>query len=165
MALIRNAAERGQVRTFGFRAFHKGLQKLVHVHEANFDSLDNEAVVSLPGKSGFYPQEFPVSAFRTPMRDLVLLEDTSRRDKNNNQIYEGDRIRARVQNEYGSWENVEGVVLFDEGKWGFSVNFENGSGLPLTGVVDEVEIVGNIFEHAIQSLQGRSQEAKTPHPE
>ena len=136
MSLVRNAVERGELRTFGFRAFHKVLQKLVDVHECSFDGLDKDASVSVPGSP----------AFKTSMRDLVLLEDTSRKDKNGNPIYEGDRVRASVQNHFGSWEVMEGVVLFDNEKWGFTINFESGSKLPYTGMVDNVEVISNIFE-------------------
>ncbi len=149
MSLVRNAVEKNQLRTFGFRAFHRGLQKLVDVHELSFENLDREAQVSLPNS--------PV-VFRAIMRDLVLLEDTSRRDKHDTPIYEGDIVRASVQNEFGSWEMMEGTVLFDDQKWGFGIDFEAGSSLPLTGAVDDVEIIGNMFndEKPIQSSKKRT---------
>ena len=149
MSLVRNAVEKNQLRSFGFRAFHQGLQKLVNVHELNFENLDREASVSLPGS--------PL-VFRAVMRDLVLLEDTSRKDKNDLPIYEGDRVKAKVQNEFGSWEMLEGTVLFDDNKWGFAISFEQGSRLGLSGAVDEVEIIGNMFEYGGKRIQGTKKE-------
>lgn len=126
---------------------------MVNVHELSFENLDKEAAVSLPDSK---------LVFRAIMRDLVLLEDTSRKDKNDTPIFEGDRIRAKVQNEFGSWEMLEGTVLFDEDKWGFGINFEQKSSLPLSGAVDEVEIIGNIFEQdAIQQLHETGKEIET----
>jgi len=150
---MRDAVESGQLRTFGFRAFHRVLQELVDVHECSFDDLDKEASVSISGSS---------IMFKTPMRDLVLLEDTSRRDKNEKPIYEGDRVRARVQNLFGSWEMMEGVVLFDNEKWGFTINFESGSKLPYTGAVDNVEIIGNIFDYGGLGVSTRESETTPP---
>ena len=141
MSLVRNTPERGQTRSFGFRAYHKELKKLVRIHEVNFDSVENIATVSMLDES------LPTTAFRVHMKDLVLLEDTSRKDKNNKSIYEGDRVRAKVQNEFGSWEMLEGTVLFDENKWGFGVEFERKWNAALSGAVDEVEIIGNMFEN------------------
>ena len=143
MSLIRNAVEKKQLRAFGFRAFHKGLNKVVDVHELSFENLDKEASVSLPDSS---------LVFKVIMRDLVLLEDTNRADKNNKQIYEGDIVRAKVQNAFGSWEMLEGPVLFNDASWGFSIDFEHKSKLPLTGIVDDIEIIGNIFDHGIQNI-------------
>lgn len=152
-SLVRTSVERGLMRSFGFKAFHKLLKKIVNVHEMSFDGLDRDASVSIPGSN---------LIFRVTVRDLVLLEDTSRKDKNDNPIFEGDRVRAKVQNEYGSWEMLEGVVLFDEEKWGFSVDFERSWSANLSGLVDEVEIIGNIFEHASPSVPTEGPPSEAP---
>lgn len=148
MALTRHSPLGDQRRTFAMRAYYGTLGKVVDVYSCGFDSLDSEAEVAVLGTS---------ISFRVPMRDLVLLEHTNREDSRGVPIYEGDRVRATAQNEYGSWEIMEGTVLFDEERWGFTIAFDVTWPRDLTGFMQNVEVVGTIFDdkhkdHALQSL-------------
>lgn len=152
---MRTEKTKAESRSFGFRAYDSVLKTLVTVHACSFDSMDGEAAVSIIGS--------PV-IFVTKMSNLTLLEHTSRQDVHGTPIYEGDIVRASVQNEYGSFEEREGPVLFNEYKWGFSVDFGENFALPLTGVVMDVEIVGNIFENAAYEEKVPSKKKRTRTP-
>lgn len=124
-------------RSANYRAYHEGMNKLVNVHTISLEGPDGDAMVSLPGTS---------LVFRVLMGDLQLLEDTSRDDMHGVAIFEGDIIQGMVQNEYGSFQKLRGPVLFDENHWGFSVNFPESGALPFSGLVADIEVVGNLFE-------------------
>jgi len=153
MPLLRNEKIRDRSRVFGYRAYHKGFGRVVNVHSCGFDSLDDSAVVSLPEDGLRYV---------TTVGELVLLEDTSRTDMFETPIYEGDEILADVENEFGSWEMIQGTVLFDEKKWGFAIDFE-GTCLPLTGRLQNIQVVGNSFDPLFyeKSLPKAKKEAGT----
>lgn len=154
MSLTRQSPDGEQKRIFALRGFHRTLKRVVEVHSCSFDSLDSDAIVSLTGTE---------ERFTVKMRDLVLLEHTNRSDVNGNPIFEGHRVRGEVENEYGSWEMLEGTVLFDDNKWGFSIMFDEEESWPreLTGLVSGIEIIGNIFEDGIQELQKTQETAKS----
>lgn len=154
MSLKRQSPDGEQTRIFALRGFYRPLKKVVEVHSCAFDSLDSEAIVSLTGSS----ERFPVK-----MRDLVLLEHTNRSDINGEPIFEGHIVRGEVENEYGSWEMLEGTVLFDDNKWGFSILFDEEQKWPheLTGLVSRIEIIGNIFEDDVQELQETQKTTRT----
>lgn len=151
MSLLRRESMRDQNRTFGFRGFHTGMSRIVNVHSCNFDTLSGEAIVSLPEAK---------KKFTAKMRDLILLEDTSRIDMHGTPIYEGDLVEASVQNEFGSWEVLEGSVLFDEKKWGFSVEFSKNWDMEFSGQVMDVRVVGNVFDQSYyEQTVSREEEA------
>lgn len=138
MALLRDFPDQGLSRRMGYRAWHHGINKLVDVRSCSFESTGGEALVALPNQ--------PKIAFRAYMRDLVLLEDTGRDDVKGNPIFEGDIVRASLQNEFGSFQIKEGPVFFDADKWGFLVEFDLDESIDITGIVVDAEVIGNIFE-------------------
>jgi len=129
---------------------------MVFVHSASFESPEGEAMVSLPESS---------LVFRAKMKEVQLLEDTSREDMNGSPIFEGDVVRAMVQNEYGSFEQLEGPVKFDEMHWGFLVEFENRNSFELSGLVSDVEIIGNMFDTEFHEkiVLGKEENSRTAH--
>lgn len=137
MTYVRRSTDGKHTRTIGFRAWHRGLRQMVHVSSANFDSMTEPAVIVLPGN--------PV-AERAQMKELVLLQDTNSFDASGHPVFEGDIIVVELQNQFGSMERAIGEVIFDPVQWGYNVKLYAGSGLPLTGQINVLDIIGNVFQ-------------------
>lgn len=124
-------------RTIGFRAWHRGLRQMVHVSQCNFDSMSAPALIVQPGS---------LIAEQAQMKELVLLQDTNSHAADGSPVYEGDIIVVVLENQFGSLERAIGEVVFDETQWGYNVKLYSGSGLPLTGKITVLDIIGNVFQ-------------------
>lgn len=143
MAIVRSSEQKNNRRIFGFRAWHHGLNKMVAVKSCDFEDLDGNAELI------FRESGIPFSA---KMHELVLLQDTNMSDKDGVVVYEGDIVIARVMNALGSSEEVVAEVVFDEDNWGYNLSFDVYSGLPLTGEMKVMKIIGNVFEGIDEDL-------------
>ena len=68
---------------------------------------------------------------------------TGLKDKNGKEIYEGDVIRHRSRNEYGSIQDVDTEVRWEGTGW----NFLGGNGAFPIVETDSGEVIGNIYEN------------------
>lgn len=136
MPLVR-VSQADDKRVFDFKAWHAGLDRMVKVKTCNFASLDGEAELVIPDTG---------VSFKAKMRELVLLQDTNLASRDNTPVFEGDVVQALVMNIFGSWEEVVGEVFFDDGEWGYSITPVSASALPLTGDLQILAVVGNVFE-------------------
>lgn len=151
MAILRISADQKNKRIIGFRAWHRGLRQMVHVRSCNFDIADEQAEIITP---------FSQTTSIAQMKELVLLQDTNSYAADGRHVYEGDIIVVELENQFGSFERCIGEVAFDEVIWGYNVKLFSGSGLPLTGRINVLDIIGNVFQGIDESKQKEYGEQK-----
>jgi uncharacterized phage protein (TIGR01671 family) len=81
--------------------------------------------------------------------EYVVQQFTGEYDKNKKEIYEGDIIRSYSEEFIN--ENYEGEVVFVDAAFHSKINEKEYAGL-WSG--DDIEVIGNIFEHA-ESLNNK----------
>jgi uncharacterized phage protein (TIGR01671 family) len=107
-------------RKFKFRCWHKEKKKFVSLKTINF--VDNTITYTFD--------------------DITLQQYTGLKDKNGDEIYEGDIVKA-TSDQYEN-ENFVGKVIFDEGCFLTWINKNDIRGI---WGEDDIEVVGNIFEN------------------
>ena len=108
-------------REIKFRAWYEG--KMYEVFEINISG--STVAISLP--------RFPF------IQDVIpdeLMQYTGLKDKNGNEIYEGDVIRHEFEGEYGPYEHRD------------TVEYHEGAFYPICEKPgNEFEVIGNIYEN------------------
>lgn len=143
MAIVRVSPNRRNKRVLAFRAWHYRLEKMVKVNTADFDNLDGDAEVAPIGKG---------KPFKAKMHELVLLQDTNFSDAEGDVVYEGDIVYVRLQNLFGSWEETVAEVVFDDESWGYSLDMVEHSGLPGSGGMEIIRVIGNVYNGVDNNL-------------
>lgn len=75
-----------------------------------------------------------------------VMNDTTRTDKHGVSVFEGDIIHENIQNEFGSFQEGTGLVIFCEGKLGYEMQLDEVS--PHWGIGTECTVLGNIYQHS-----------------
>lgn len=156
MPIVRASADNQIKRVLGFRAWHRKFHQMGMVKSCDFTDLDAEAQIQMT-PSG------PI--VKAKMQDIVLLQDTNMTDAEGTVVFEGDLVVADVENALGSYERIIAEVIFDETAWGYGLDFDKYSGLPLTGEMAIVRVVGNVFEGPNDQLVKEVHEQKNRHEE
>lgn len=109
-------------REIKFRAWEKNLKEMILVEEIDFNSL-------MINQS---------TAWRF-IDEVELMQYTGLKDKNGTEIYEGDIVLDKLNNEYGE-------VVFDEGC--FLVLWQEGQNTVYQATREfYIEVVGNVYEN------------------
>ncbi|MDO4721406.1 MAG: YopX family protein [Peptostreptococcaceae bacterium] len=128
-------ADKGEdgVRKIKFRAFLKSNQKMYDV--LTLDIIDKKALIENTDN-----KKRPLRGY-VKMSEIELMQYTGLKDRNGQEIYEGDIVRHK----YGP--QILMRVAWDDEYPGFGT-FGKYNGEPYVGYVkSSCEVVGNIYEH------------------
>ena len=124
------------MREIKFRAWDKGLKRMIYLSEPTVENDDFSGIV-------FKLRDYFVSAFSSDrIEDLELMQYTGLRDKNGREIYEGDIVRFK------DWwdEEMVGEVRYSEKDMAFTIVNDFWDGFPIM-YADDLEVIGNIYEN------------------
>ena len=123
------------MREIKFRAWDKGLKRMIYLSEPTVENDDFSGIV-------FKLRDYFVSAFSSDrIEDVELMQYTGLKDKNGREIYEGDIVKGTGKNPIiyvVEWlDSYGGFAFVDKEKaipaYEFLVNF--------------CEVIGNIYEN------------------
>lgn len=141
---------------FKFRIFDKEQKKIVTTPRHFNFGIVNETVVlleSCPTVAGFYNKRI-VKEYN----DVILMQSTGLKDKNDKLIYEGDIVKYFCPAEYCSdglhkcpecYSGENGSVYYDEDLAMYEYRSKSDE-CPLTDNInteEDLEIIGNIYEN------------------
>ena len=124
------------MREIKFRAWDKGLKRMIYLSEPTVENDDFSGIV-------FKLRDYFVSAFSSDrIEDLELMQYTGLRDKNGREVYEGDIVRFK------DWwdEEMVGEVRYSEKDMAFTIVNDFWDGFPIM-YADDLEVIGNIYEN------------------
>ena len=125
------------MREIKYRAWLKNQKIIVDVQELHFYNntmahiLDNY----IDGEQEWIDEDFD---------DYELMQYTGLNDKNSVEIYEGYIVNVEI-NDRLDWDSMTGKVVFLEGSW--FVEDVGNFAIPLWSEMNEIEIIGNIYEN------------------
>lgn len=122
-------------RILKFRAWHQLTKEILPVETIDWDETQYLTEVS----AGYtWGEKFDPAKFS----HLVLMQYTGLRDKNGKECYEGDKVKNRLTEHYGTVVYTDEFATFnvvdEKGKWVCSMGAMNSDGF---------EITGNIYEN------------------
>jgi uncharacterized phage protein (TIGR01671 family) len=120
-------------REIKFRYWHKKEKRFVYLKAINF--IDDMVTYDCQGECNYVDI--------APFDDITPQQYTGLKDKNGDEIYEGDIVKA-TSDQYEN-ENFVGKVIFDEGCFLTWINKNDIRGI---WGEDDIEVVGNIFENS-----------------
>lgn len=136
---------------FKFRIFDKEQKKIVTTpRHFNFGIVNGTVVLleSCPTVAGFYNKRIAKE-----YDDVILMQCTGLKDKNNKLIYEGDIVSVKVEtqdffgeDEYYS-KNYKGEIIFEKGEIAIDVIDTTKHPISLYYHAKDCEIIGNIYEN------------------
>ena len=132
------------MREIKFRAWHKIAEKMTEVHSfTNIDYKDEDEY-----KYVVTSEEAVDDGVCWKYRDIVLMQYTGLKDKNEKEIYEGDVIKIEVKKRNkGDFPNLKNyLVVFED----FSFSYKDNDGhyaTPLNIFIKGVEVISNIYEN------------------
>lgn len=113
--------------------------------------LDQELMCSIDGfdfpnkEMTVYHHGFWNGQETCSIEDLPIMQYTGIKDKYEKEIYEGDIVSIQVHDRL-NWNSITGKVVFLEGGW--TVEDVGNFAIALWSEVNEVEVIGNIYQNA-----------------
>lgn len=127
-----------------FRAWKKAGKELGRVGQITFELDGSVSHVLFKG-------EF--LDFNVSINEIILMQSTGIKDKNGQEIFEGDVVRQVRAQPTTENETITGVVTMIEGVW-LIMNDNEQIASDLWSETDENEIIGNIYENP-ELLEGK----------
>jgi len=134
------------MKTIKVRAWHTRLKKMFSAEEMAEDQM-----CLLPTGKFINIHPNPKLSVIDEADVMMPLLFTGRHDKNNKEIYEGDRVKTLYNHPF-KFENeapwIEGEIEYSHGEW--MIDYPtHGVSIPLAVyyVADNIEVVGNIYEN------------------
>lgn len=120
-----------------FRAWDSVEKKFVE----HFFITDNGLICNMEKPTSDFKLLIPVEK-----SELILMQSTGLKDKNGQEIFEGDVVRQVRTQPTTENETITGVVTMIEGAW-LIMNDNEQLASDLWSETDENEIIGNIYEN------------------
>ena len=127
------------MREIKFRAWDKGLKRMIYLSEPTIENDDFSGIV-------FKLRDYFVSAFSSDrIEDLQLMQYTGLKDKNGREIYEGDICKV---GETADGKDILALIYWDEKTACFRYRFNMVVMLTREDINPKNwEVIGNIYEN------------------